>query len=138
MKLFLDSSAFAKRYVVEHGSDKVLALCQEANALIVSVICLPEFISTTTRLVREKKISQSNYRKLKENALADLIDVDIVPITPEVLKSATLLMESNILRAMDALHVACAAVAKPDVLVSADKRQLAAAKNMGFQIVDVI
>ena len=54
MKLFLDTSAFAKRYVAEPGSEKVMALCQEADALFVSVICLPELISTLCRLVREK------------------------------------------------------------------------------------
>lgn len=137
MKLFLDSSAFAKRYVAEPGSGKVMELCRQADSLAVSVICFPEFISTISRLLREKKFSRPNYRTLKENAIADLVDVDICQITQEVLASAILLIESNTVRAMDALHVACAIAVEPDVFVSGDHRQLATAKKAGFKVVDV-
>ena len=65
MKVFLDTSAFAKRYVAEQGSDKVLAMCQQADTLVVSIICLPELVSTLSRLVREKKLTKAAYRGLK-------------------------------------------------------------------------
>ena len=55
MKLFLDTSALAKRYIAEQGSDGVLRLCREAEQLAVSVICLPEMISTLNRLVQEQQ-----------------------------------------------------------------------------------
>lgn len=137
MKVFLDTSAFAKRYVAEQKSDKVMELCQQANSLIVSVICLPELISTLSRLVREKKLTKAAYRKLKNDAIADLADVDICQITPNILVSVVSLLESYPLRAMDALHVACALAVEPDIFVSADHRQLSAAKKAGLKIVDV-
>lgn len=137
MKVFLDTSAFAKRYVAEQGSDKVIALCQQADSLIVSVICLPELISTLSRLVREKRLAKADYRKLKGDAMADLADADICQITPDVLASVISLLESYPLRAMDALHVACALAVEPDVFVSADHRQLLAARKAGLKIVDV-
>ena len=137
MKVFLDTSAFAKRYVAEPGSDKVMALCQKADSLVVSVICLLELISTLSRLVREKKLAKADYRKLKGDAIADLADVDICHITPDVLVSVVALLESHPLRAMDALHVACALTVKPDIFVSADRRQLSAARKAGLKIVDV-
>ncbi len=137
MRVFLDTSAFAKRYVAEQGSDKVMALCQKADSLVVSVICLPELISTLSRLVREKKLAKADYRKLKGGAMADLADVDICQITPEVMVSAVSLLESHPLRAMDALHVACALAVEPDMFVSADYRQLSAARKAGLKIVDV-
>jgi len=135
--VFLDTSAFAKRYVAEQGSDKVMALCQKADSLVVSVICLPELISTLSRLVREKKLAKADYRKLKGGAMADLADVDICQITPEVMVLAVSLLESHPLRAMDALHVACALAVKPDMFVAADHRQLSAARKAGLRIVDV-
>lgn len=135
--MFLDTSAFAKRYVAEPGSDKVVELCQQADSLIVSVICLPELISTLSRLLREKKITKADYRKLKGGAMMDLADVDICQITPEVLALVVSLLETNPLRAMDALHVACAVAVETDVFVSADHRQLAAARKAGLKIVDV-
>ena len=137
MKVFLDTSAFAKRYVAEQGSAKVMALCLKADNLIVSVICLPELISTLSRLVREKKLSKAEYRKLKGDAMTDLVDVDICHITSEILVSVISLLESHPIRAMDALHVACALAVKPDIFVSADHRQLSAARKAGLKIVDV-
>jgi uncharacterized protein len=137
VKLFLDTSAFAKRYIAEQGSDKVLALCQVADSLVTSVICLPELISTIARLVREKKLTKVKYQRLKRDAMADLADIDICQITLEVLVSVVSLLESHPLRAMDALHVACALAVQPDKFVSADHRQLAAARRAGLKVVDV-
>ena len=137
MKVFLDTSAFAKRYVLEEGADNVVALCRQADNLIVSVICLPELMSTLSRLVREKKLAKADYQKLKADAMADLVDVDICQITPAILASVVSLLESHPLRAMDALQVACALAVAPDRFVSADYRQLAAARKAGLNIVDV-
>lgn len=137
MKVFLDTSAFAKRYVAEQGSDKVIALCLKADSFVISIICLPELISTLSRLVREKKLSKAEYRKLKGDAMTDLVDVDICHITSEILVSVISLLESHPIRAMDALHVACALAVKPDIFVSADHRQLSAARKAGLKIVDV-
>ncbi|MHB1528964.1 MAG: type II toxin-antitoxin system VapC family toxin [Acidiferrobacteraceae bacterium] len=137
MRVFLDTSALAKRYVAELGSTRVVKVCQQADSLAVCVICLPELISTLTRLVREKKITKADYRKLKGNVMKDLADIDICQITPDVLASGVSLLETNPLRAMDALHVACAVAVETDCFVSADHRQLAAARKTGLKIVDV-
>ena len=137
MKVFLDTSAFAKRYVAEQGSDKVLAMCQQADNLVVSVICLPELASTLSRLVRKKKLTKADYLKLKGDAIADMADIDVCQLTPEVLAAVVSLLELHPLRAMDALHVACALACQPDVFVSADHRQLSAARKAGLKIIDV-
>jgi uncharacterized protein len=137
VKVFLDTSAFAKRYVAERGSDKVMALCQRADSLVVSVICLPELISTLSRLVREKNLAKADYKRLKGDAMSDLADVDICQITSGIMVSVVSLLESHPLRAMDALHVACALAVGPDIFVAADHRQLSAARKAGLKIVDV-
>ena len=137
MKVFLDTSAFAQRYVAEQGSDKILALCQQADSLVVSVICLPELISTLSRLLREKKFAKADYQKLKGDAMADLADIDMCQITPDILVSVVPLLETHPLRAMDALHIACALAVEPDIFISADHRQLLAARKLGLKIVDV-
>ena len=137
MKVLFDTSAFARRYVTEPGSDQVLELCQQADSMVVSIICLPELISTLSRLVREKRLAKAAYRKLKADAMADLADVDICQIAPEVLASVVSLLEVHPLRAMDALHVACSLACEPDVFVSADHRQLSAARKSGLKVIDV-
>ncbi len=69
--------------------------------------------------------------------MADLVDIDICQFTPGVLVSVVALLETNPIRALDALHIACALAVEPDVFVSADHRQLAAARKAGLKIVDV-
>jgi predicted nucleic acid-binding protein len=137
VKAFFDTSAFAKRYIAEHASEKVIALCEQADGLVVSVVCLPELVSTFCRLVREKKLSRADYRKLKDIVTTDLGDIDICQITSRILDSAIPLLESHPLRSLDALHLACALAVGPDVFVSADHRQLSAAKKSGLKVVDV-
>jgi predicted nucleic acid-binding protein len=137
VKVFLDTSAFAKRYIAEQGSDKVLGLCHQADSFVVSVICVPELISTLSRLVREKKLTRAAYRKLKGEAIADLEDADICQITPEILAAVISLLEEHPLSAMDALHLACALSYQADSFVSADHRQLSAARKAGLKVVDV-
>ena len=44
MKLFLDSSAFAKRFIDEPGSADVEEARAQADELCLSVICVPEII----------------------------------------------------------------------------------------------
>jgi len=56
MKTFLDSSAFAKRFVDETGSDKVEETCAQASELGLSVICVPEIISALNRRRRERSL----------------------------------------------------------------------------------
>jgi uncharacterized protein len=87
--------------------------------------------------VREKKFNKAEYRKIQSDVTADLVDVDICQITPEVLVSIITLLESHPLRSMDAIHVACALNVKPDVFMSVDHRQLASARKARLKIVDV-
>jgi hypothetical protein len=47
------------------------------------------------------------------------------------------LLEEHPLRAMDALHLACALSYQADSFVSADHRQLSAARKAGLKVVDV-
>ena len=51
MRVCFDSSAFAKRYINEPGTAEVLAWCDRADELVLSVIALPEMISAFCRLL---------------------------------------------------------------------------------------
>ncbi len=98
MKVFFDTSAFAKRYTAEAGTQRVFELCGEADCLGVSAICLPEMISTLCRLVREEKLPEPQYQALKEGIIRDLADADICDITPLAVSHAIRLLEANTLR----------------------------------------
>lgn len=132
MRVFLDSSAFAKRYIEETGSQSVDDICKEATELCLSVICIPELISALNRRVREKCLSQKNYTTIKKALSEDVQDITIINLTPEVITKTTGLLEDNALRAMDALHVACALAWGAELFVSSDKQQIIAAGKSGL------
>jgi uncharacterized protein len=132
MKTFLDSSAFAKRFIEEDGSEEVESLCFRASELGLSVICLPEIVSALSRRLRETILTRAQYDVAKKQLLADVRDADIVQLTPSVLAAAVHILETNPVRAMDALHVACALEWKAELFASADVRQLAAARRTGL------
>jgi predicted nucleic acid-binding protein len=133
VKTFFDSSAFAKRYVDEPGSEAVESLCAAATELALSVVCIPEIISALNRRTRDRSLSASQYEAAKENLSADIRDAAIVNLTPHIITTCTTILEASPVRAMDALHVACAVQWGAELFVSADKRQIAAAKRAGLR-----
>lgn len=134
MNIFLDSSALAKRYVQEPGSDRLEEILFSASSLGVSVICLPEVVSALCRIRRERKLSQPQYLNAKQALFEDIDDTSVVNVTDQVVARAIELLERWPLRSSDSLHVASAAEWAADLFVSADARQCAAARAYGLQV----
>ena len=135
MRGFFDSSALAKRYIDELGTAQVLAWCDKATELVLSVIAIPELISAFCRLRRERKLSASQYQRLKRDLMADIADALICDTTPQVMRHLVQALERHPLRGMDAIHLGAAVVSAAEVFISADARQCAAAKALGLRVV---
>jgi predicted nucleic acid-binding protein len=60
LKLAVDSSAFAKRYVKEPGSEELDAFLQNASELGLCMITLPEIVSALNRRRREGALSDKD------------------------------------------------------------------------------
>ena len=133
MKLMVDSSALAKRYVIEDGSEIIDHLLQSASQLALCIILVPEIISGLNRRLREQILSTNDYRKVKRQLLDDVHDATVLQVTPSVISRSVKLLENNVLRAMDALHVACALEWQAELFATADRRQSMTAKNAGLQ-----
>lgn len=132
MKLFCDSSALAKRYIYEQGSESMDHLLQRVSQLALCTILVPEIISGLNRRRREQILSSSEYRTIKKQLLEDVRDAIVLQITPAVISRSVRLLEANKLRAMDALHVACALEWQAEIFATSDRRQLTAAQNAGL------
>ncbi|MDZ7666411.1 MAG: type II toxin-antitoxin system VapC family toxin [Desulfotignum sp.] len=132
MKLICDSSAFAKRYVLEEGSEILDHLLQRASQLALCTIAVPEIISGLNRRRREQILSSDDYRTIKRSLMEDVHDAIVLQITPSVISHSVSLLETNTLRAMDALHIACALEWQAELFATADRRQLNAARNAGL------
>ena len=135
MRVFLDSSAFVKRYVREEGSELVLSWCDQATELCLSGIALPEIVSAFCRLQRAKQITSLQYRHRKDMLMTDVIDAAISDLTPEVIRHSIIALENNTLRGMDAIHIGSALALNADVFISSDARQCIAAELAGLRIV---
>ena len=93
---------------------------------------IPEIISGLNRRLREGFLSKRGYRKAKTQLLDDVHDATVIQLTPSIISHSVKLLENNVLRAMDAFHIACALEWAADLFVTSDKRQLMAAKNAGL------
>ena len=137
MRVFFDTSAFVKKYVDEPGTEKVFEICDQAEQLVICVLCLPELISTLSRLVRERKLTGGDYHKLRDLVFSEIEGAEICCLTPEVVARSISCLENNVLRAMDALHLGCALVAEVDLFVSSDLQQIEAAGREGLKVAEV-
>ena len=135
MKTFFDASALAKRYVEELGSPQVEDICLNATDISISVICVPEIISALNRRLREKLLSRRDYATIKKHLLEDVREATIINLIPEVIVASIKLLEDSPLRAMDALHIACAIIWGAELFVSSDKQQITAAERAGLNAV---
>jgi uncharacterized protein len=134
MKLAVDSSSFAKRYVQEIGSDELDRFLNEASELAFSVVLVPEIISALNRRLREHILPLVEYRAVKKQLLNDVSDATVLQITPSVVSRSVKLLEKNPLRAMDSLHVACALEWRADLFITSDRKQFMAARNSGLRV----
>jgi len=136
LRLFLDTSALLKRYVRERGSEVVDSALGRAEAVGVCVLAWPETVSALVRLRREGRLEEEAGDRLKAAVARDLEAMDVCDLTPWILDRAVACLERHRLRTLDALHLAAALVWRADVLLSADRRQLAAAAAEGLATLD--
>ncbi len=137
MRIVLDSSALAKRYVAEPGTERVLELCSEAQEIILSVLCVPEILSVLNRLKQEGGLSKRQYLELKEALAADVEQATIVTITQAVVIWGIEVLEETSLHTLDAIHVATALDSGCELFVSADRLQCTAARQLGLTVEEI-
>ena len=132
MRVFFDSSAFAKRYIEEAGSQEVQQILNDASELGLSVLCVPEIISALNRRRREQSLTEEMYQQVKAALAQDVGDATVLNLTPSVVARAIFLLEAGTLRTMDSLQVACAVEWEAELFVTADRRQVSAADKFGL------
>lgn len=132
MRAVLDSSALARLYVDQLGAAQVKAVLASTDRLGLCVLCGPEVISALCRLRREGQLANEEYELARAAVAEDLRDSERLDLTPEVLAVCVGLLEASVLRASDALHVACAIEWQADLFVTGDLRQERAARGAGL------
>jgi hypothetical protein len=134
MKVFLDSSALAKRYIEEPGSARIAEICTGAEELAASILCITEVLAACNRFLREKAISEADYTWIKDAFLLDIGEITIIGLTFAVIASSISCLEKGAIRSPDALHIAAALAFRCDLLVTGDLRQTEPAARMGVPV----
>lgn len=135
MKVVMDSSTLAKRYIREKGTEQVHSILQDTTQLALCIIAIPEIGSALNRRVREDFLAEEKYQQIKKQFSNDIHEAIILQLSSQVIQRSLQLLEQHSLRAMDALHIAAALAWQTEVFVTADRKQVVAAVKEGVQTI---
>lgn len=143
---FLESTAFAKLFVQEQGTDTLIRLMEsvEDNRKLIAASAPLEVYAAIRRRERAGAISHDN-----ANAALEILRIEAArmvqePLNPAVLEAARQLVDRTELRWPDALQLGAAMVARDMfrgmeiVFVSSLQHLLDAAKAEGFNVLDPV
>ena len=138
MKIFLDTSALAKRYVQEPGSEELEELfLSTASDVFVSTLSLPEFAAALGRKMRDREIGKRAATKAMKELEQDWNNLFIkVPITDSVALAASSLAIKYPLKGADAVHLAAAVAAGVSLFVASDKQLIKICTKLGIRPYD--
>ncbi len=133
--LYLDSSALAKLYVAEPGTEDARALVEAYRArLFASAVTWAEVQSALARCWRERRISHAQYQLQQRGFAADWSMLHAVNLSLPVLAPAEHLIELYALRAYDAIQLCSALWLGRPVFTCFDERLRRAAAAEGLPV----
>ena len=143
---FLESTAFAKLFVQEPGTEALIKLMEavEDNRKLIAASAPLEVYSAIRRRARAGALSPDD-----ANAALEILRIEAArmvqePLNPAVLEAARQLLDRTELRWPDTLQLAAAIVAREMfqgteiIFVSASQRMLDAARAEGFNVLDPV
>jgi len=135
LKIFLDTSTLAKRYVQEPGSEELeelfFSLVKEA---FVSTLAFVEFAAAIGRKLRKKEILEESAAKAMRELEKDWHGLfSKIPLTDDLAMSAASLAVQYPLTGADAVHLASALAVDADLFVVSDNLLISAAEKIGIK-----
>jgi len=143
---FLESTAFAKLFVQEPGTDTLIRLMEtvEDNRKLISAATPLEVYGAIRRRERAGGISAQDAAAALEILRMEAARMVQQPLNPAVLEAARQLLDRTPLRWPDTLQLGAAAVARDMfqgtevIFVSASPQMLEAARAEGFNALDPV
>ena len=144
MTTYVDSSALVPVYVPERFSKSARRALRSSPQVPFTPLHELEVPNAFALLLGRELISDAEYRAIRLQLQEDiesqrlvLLPLDWDRVFAQACELSESLTPGLLTRSIDLLHVAAAHVAGCRVFVSADDRQLAAAKATGLKIVDI-
>ena len=135
MRVYLDTSALAKRYVQEPGSEDLEQLfSRDVKEAVVSTLTLPEFGAALGRKVRDREINRKSASAAMEEFDRDWQEAfALVPVTTEIAEFAAELAFKYPLKGSGAVHLATAMLSRVDLFVTSDRQLLGVCEKAGLK-----
>lgn len=139
--IYFDTSALAKKYVIEAGSERIAQLMTEKSVMATSKLTYPEMLSALARRSKSGDISHTKFKELLTEFEADWNCLLIIDFQDELLGSIKRLIGKYYLRAADSIHLASALWLKQSVkenvtFVASDVNLLNSAKAEKLSVVN--
>ena len=139
MRLYLDSSALVKRYVVEKGSSETIELVGRAEQVGTSLVSRAEVAATVAKGVRLGWLTAETGRTAQGTFLSHWPFLVRIPVTEALLSRTDALAWDYALRGYDAVQLASAlswqdALDRPVTLATFDYELWEAGKEAGMLV----
>ena len=136
---YIDTSALAKWYLPETGSDKLAAWMQQQKDTCISSLTITEFRCLLARRQRMQLLSGEQVQELYAIFQQDCRDGHLLhfPVTDQNVINAELMIESLptvALRTLDALHLSIAHDNSARTLATADRIMAQAAQQIDIKV----
>ncbi len=132
VRILLDTSALVKRYALEAGRERVVALAESASELCVAAHCKVEVASALCRCQSEGSLDSSGAERTWARVQQEFMEMTVVPLSAAVEDHTVAVLLETSLRGCDAIHIGSALAARVDLFVTADPRQARAAQHSGL------
>lgn len=138
MVLYVESSAIAAWLLDQPGGWPAFEAIQAADGVVSSDLALVECDRTLRRSVAAREMSPARAELLRAEFRSASAAWNILPISPEVVARARESYPDDMVRALDAIHLATALTARVSidelVVVTLDRRVRRNAEALGFQV----
>ena len=134
MRIFCDTSALAKRYVQEPGSEELEELFTSiATEMFISTLAFVEIASALGRKLRNKEIAEAKVGEAIKELEEDWYEVFAkIPVEDMLAEKAAAIALEYSLKGADAVHLASALVIGAELFVAADNKLIHVAGKMGI------
>lgn len=139
MILYMDSSALVKLYIVEEGTDDVIAWMQNADLIGTAIITRVEVVAALTRAIRGNRLEAHEVEEALNDFRSNWAHYQHINLDDQLMARADSLASLYALRGYDAIHLACALtwselLGAPISLATFDRELRDAAQKSGIEV----
>lgn len=147
MKLYLDSSAWVKRYLTEEGSREIDLAFQKASlglyVLVSSFWNIGECLGVFDKRRQRKELREEGFERILQNFFSETIDLaergnlTLTPLSADLLLGCWRIIVENHMYQADALQLKTSAVEGCNFFITADEELVEEAKKLGLKAISI-